>query len=99
MRKNRWLYGRNDLIDFHSLTMDEQTMARLRVRPTPPACNSDQLPLTLLVQNTSSDTIVPGQASEIRAAFPFPFYLGKLDDRSYIGLITTIDLHQRTKRT
>ena len=30
---NRWLYNRNDLIDFHSLTMDEQTMAGLRVRP------------------------------------------------------------------
>jgi len=67
--------------------MDEQTMARLRVRPV------------RLVQNTTDDTIVLGQANETLAAFTFPPCWGEPDDRSSTGLITTINLHQRTKRT
>jgi hypothetical protein len=68
---NRWLYNRNNLIDFHSLTMDEQTMAGLRVRPVRLARYSDHMALTLLVQNTTNDTIVLGQTNEILAAFTF----------------------------
>jgi hypothetical protein len=38
---NRGLYNLNNLIDFHSLTMDGQTMAGLRVRPVRLARYSD----------------------------------------------------------
>jgi HlyD family secretion protein len=68
---NRWLYNRNNLIDFHSLTMDEQTMAGLRVRPLRLTRYSDHMTLTLLVQNTTNDTIVLGQPNETLAAFTF----------------------------
>ena len=71
---DRWLDTRNHLIDFHSLTMDEQTMAGRRVRPVRLARNSDHRALTLLVQNTTSDTIVLRQTDEILAAFTFPHF-------------------------
>ena len=96
---NRWRYNRNNLIDGHSLTMGEQTMAGLRVRPVRLARNSDHKALTLLMQNTTNDTLVLGQTNKILAALTFPHRLGELDDRSETGLITTINLHQRTKRT
>ncbi len=74
---NRWLYNRNNLIDFHSLTADrsgpadEQTTAGLRVRPVRLARYSDHMTLTMLVQNTTNDSIVLGQTNEILAAFTF----------------------------
>jgi HlyD family secretion protein len=68
---NRWLYNRNNLIDFHSLTIDEQAMAGLRMRPVRLARYSDHITLTLLVQNTTNDAIVLGQTNEILAAFTF----------------------------
>ncbi len=68
---NRWLYNRNNLIDFHSLTIAEQSMAGLRVRPVRLSRYSDHLTLTLLVQNTTNDTLVLGQTNEIMAAFTF----------------------------
>ncbi len=71
LENNHWLYNRDNLIDFHTLTMDEQTMAGLRVRPVQLARYSDHMMLTLLVQNTTNDTIVLGQTNEILAAFTF----------------------------
>jgi hypothetical protein len=71
MENNRWLVNRNNLIDFQSLAVDEQTMAGLRVRPVQMARYSDHMALTLLVQNTTNDTIVFGQTNEILAAFTF----------------------------
>jgi hypothetical protein len=85
-------------VETSQASMDGQTMAGLRVRPVRLARYSDHMALTLLVQNTTSDTIVLGQTDEILTAFTFPHCLGELDDRSYTGLITTINLHQRTKR-
>ena len=80
-------------------SMDEQTMAGLRVRPVRLARNSDRMVLTLRVQNTVNDTSGLAQTDEILAAFTFPDCLEELDDRACTGLITTINLHQRTKRT
>lgn len=68
---NHWLYNRNNLIDFHSLTINEQAMAGLHVRPVRLARYSDRMTLTLLVQNTTNDAIVLGQTNEIMAAFTF----------------------------
>ena len=68
---NRWLYSRNNLIDFHSLTVDEQTMAGLLVRPVRLARYSDHMTLTLMLQNTTNDPIVLGQTNEVLAAFTF----------------------------
>jgi hypothetical protein len=71
VENNHWLYNRNNLIDFHSLSIDEQTMAGLRMRPVRLARYSDHMALTLLVQNTTNDPIVLGQPNEILAAFTF----------------------------
>jgi hypothetical protein len=68
---NRWLYNRKNLIDFHSLTMDEQTMGGLRMRPVRIMRYSDHMTLTLFVQNTTNDPIVLGQTNEILAVFTF----------------------------
>jgi HlyD family secretion protein len=71
LENNLWRYNRNNLIDFHSLTVDEQTMGGLRMRPVRLARYSDRMTLTLLVQNTTNDSIVLGQTNEILAAFTF----------------------------
>lgn len=68
---NHWLYNRNNLIDFHSLTVDEQTMDGLRIRPLRLSRYSDHMTMTLLVQNTTNDTVVLGQTNEILSAFTF----------------------------
>ena len=62
--------------------MDEQAMAGQRVRRVRLARNSDHMPLTLLVQNTTNDTIGRGRTTEILTAFAFPRCWGELDDRS-----------------
>jgi HlyD family secretion protein len=71
LENKRWLYNRNNLIDFHSLTMSDQTMAGLVIHPTRLARYSDHMTLTLMVQNTTNETIVLGQTNEILAAFTF----------------------------
>ena len=68
---NHWLYNRNNLIDFHSLTVDEQSTAGLLMRPIRLARYSDHMTLTLMVQNITNDPIVLGQTNEIMAAFTF----------------------------
>jgi hypothetical protein len=96
---NPWRYDRHNLIDDHALMIDEPTMAGLRARSVRLARNSDHLALMLLVQNTTNDTLGLGQTHAILAAFTFPHGLGRLDDRAYTGLMATLNLHQRTKRT
>ena len=68
---NHWLYNSNNLIDFHSLTVAEQTTAGLNMRPVRLTRYSDHMTLTLMVQNTTNDLIVLGQTNEIMAAFTF----------------------------
>jgi HlyD family secretion protein len=68
---NHWLYNRNNLIDFRSLAVDEQSMAGLRMRPVRLMRYSDHMTLTLLVQNSTNETIVLGLTNEILAAFTF----------------------------
>jgi hypothetical protein len=74
-------------------------MAGLRVRPVWLARNADHMALTRLVQNTTNGTLGLGQTNEILTAFTFPHCWEELDDRSQPGLIKTLNLHQRTKRT
>jgi hypothetical protein len=68
---NQWRYNRNNLIDFHTLSLADQTTQGLRIKPVQLARFSDHLRLTLLVQNTTQDTIILGQTNEIMAAFTF----------------------------
>ena len=68
---NRWRYNRNNLIDFHTLSIPDQSMAGLRMKPLQLIRYSDHISLMMMVQNTTNDTIVLGQPNEIMAAFTF----------------------------
>jgi len=67
----RWLYNRENLIDYRILDVAEQAMGGLIVKPIQLTRFSDHMTLTLMVQNTTNDAIVLGQANEIMAMFQF----------------------------
>lgn len=67
----KWLYNRKNLIDFRSLSIDDQTTGGLRIKPLRLARYADRIQLTMMVQNTTNETIVLGQVNEILASFSF----------------------------
>lgn len=68
---NQWLYNRNNLIDFRTLSMSDQSTAGLNIKPLQLQRYSDRMRLTMMVQNKTNDPIVLGQANEIMAALVF----------------------------
>jgi hypothetical protein len=71
LENNRWLYNRNNLIDFRTLSITDQTVGGLLIKPLELARFSDHLRMTMLVQNTTDKTIVLGLPDETMAAFIF----------------------------
>lgn len=71
LENGRWLYNRDNLIDYRVLDVAEQAMGGLIVRPRQLARYSDHITLTMMVQNTTNEAIVLGQANEIMATFLF----------------------------
>jgi hypothetical protein len=71
LENGKRLYNWNNVIDFKTLDVTEQTTAGLTVKPLQMTRFTDRLRLTLLVQNLTNDPIVLGQSNEILGAFKF----------------------------
>lgn len=71
LENGKRLYNWNNVIDFKTLDVTEQTTAGLTVKPLQMTRFSDRIRLTLLVQNSTNDPIVLGQSNEILGAFKF----------------------------
>jgi hypothetical protein len=71
LENGKRLYNWNNVIDFKTLDVEEQTTAGLTVKPLQMTRYSDRIRLTLLVQNSTNDPIVLGQSNEILGAFKF----------------------------
>lgn len=71
LENGRWRYNRENLIDFRALDVPEQAAGGLVVKPLRLARYSDRIRLSLMVQNTTNEAIVLGQANEILARFTF----------------------------
>ncbi len=71
METGKWRYNRSNLIDYRVLDVAEQATGGLIVKPRQITRFSDRMRLTLVVQNTTNEAIVLGQANEILAKFQF----------------------------
>jgi hypothetical protein len=71
LENGKWLYNRNNLVDYHTLDVDERTVSGITVKPRQLTRYTDHMRLTMLVQNGTNDTVVWGQTSETLAEFTF----------------------------
>lgn len=69
MENHRWRVNYKNLLDYHTLEVNEQTRNGLTIKPRLLAQYSDRVRLVLLVQNRSNEPIVLGQPNEVMAAF------------------------------
>jgi len=67
----QWLYNWENLIDFRTLEISEQTTAGMTIKPRQMTRYSDHICLTLLAQNQTNEPIVLGQVNETLATFVF----------------------------
>lgn len=67
----KWLYNWNNIIDFHTLDVQQQSTAGLLIMPLQLIRYSDHIALKMLVQNSTNEPIVLGQTNEVMAAFHF----------------------------
>jgi hypothetical protein len=66
-----WRYNWNNLIDFHTLQADSQTVHGVTVLPVQIKRYTDRIALNLLVQNRTNEPVVFGQVNETLGAFHF----------------------------
>jgi hypothetical protein len=71
LENSKWLYNRNNLIDYHTLDVDSKTTSGLTVKPRQLTRYSDHMRLSMLVQNGTNEAIVWGQTNETIAVFTF----------------------------
>lgn len=71
LENGRWLYNRDQLVDYRILDVTAQATGGLIVKPLRITRFSDRIRLTLMVQNTTNEVIVLGQANEKMAIFSF----------------------------
>jgi hypothetical protein len=69
LENRKWLVNDNQLIDYHTLNVSEQTVNNLTVKPRRLILYTDRVSLNLLVQNRGNEPIVLGQTNEVMAAF------------------------------
>lgn len=67
----QWFYNLDNLIDFRTLEVTEQTTGGLTIKPRQLTRYADRTILTLLVQNQTNESIVLGQQNEVLASFLF----------------------------
>jgi hypothetical protein len=71
LESGQWLYNRKNLIDFHTLDVQERTISGLTVKPRELVRYTDHLSLTLLAQNATNDAVVWGTSNQVLATFHF----------------------------
>jgi hypothetical protein len=71
LENSKWLYNRNNLVDYHTLDVDAKTTSGLTVKPRQLTRYSDHMRLSMLVQNGTNEAIVWGQTNETMAVFTF----------------------------
>jgi hypothetical protein len=71
LENGRWLYNRDHLIDYRMIDVPAQATGGLVVKPLQILRYSECIRLKLMVQNTTNEAIVLGQANEILALFTF----------------------------
>jgi hypothetical protein len=68
---NVWLYNWDNLIDFRSLDVGDQTVNGITILPSKMLRFSDHIQLSMLIQNRTNDLVVFGQKNEILGKFFF----------------------------
>ena len=71
LENGRWLYNLNNLVDFHTLTVEPQTTNGITFVPLRLLRYSDHTRLELMGQNNTNELVVFGQVNETLANFHF----------------------------
>lgn len=71
LERGEWFYNWNNVIDFHTLSVEAQTTNEITILPTQLIRYSDRIQLTMLVQNRSNAIVVFDQVNETLGTFSF----------------------------
>ena len=71
LERGEWYYNWDNVIDFHTLSVEAQTTKEITILPNRLTRYSDRIQLSMLVQNRSNAIVVFGQSNETLGTFSF----------------------------